>query len=152
MKRNICIAVVGCLFAAALFGQSAQRLDQILEAKEATFGQAAYLMLTAGDSISDTADFKTAFDELKNVNPKWIPDSVSEADIIPLGTYALLLMQTFDIKGGLMYRMYPCARYAYRDLRYLAVIQGKTDPSDSVTGVSMLQMFGRIETVQGGEK
>ena len=71
--------------------------------------------------------------------------------MIPVKTYAFLLMKAFDVKGGMMYRIYPCPRYAYRDLRYLAVIQGKNNPDASMTGASMLQILGRVGMVQGGE-
>ena len=51
-----------------------------------------------------------------------------------------------------MYRIYPWPRYAYRDLKYLAVIQDNNDPDAPMTGSTMLQILGRIDTVQGGEQ
>ena len=150
MKRTIGIAVVVLLTAATAFSQSAERIDKILETEKATFGQAAYLIHTALNDGSDELNFDTAFDQFKSKNENLIRDSVTADDVIPAKTYAFLLMKAFHVKGGMMYRIYPCPRYAYRDLQYLAIIQDKNDPDAPMTGTAMLQIFGRIDAVQGG--
>ncbi|UTC43682.1 hypothetical protein [Treponema sp. OMZ 857] len=152
MKRTLCITVAVLITIAASFGQAAEKVDTILETEKATFGQAAYLIQTALNEGADTLDFETAFDRFKSENQNVIRDSVTAGDVIPVKTYAFLLMKAFNIKGGLMYRIYPCPRYAYRELRYLAVIQGNSDPDAPMTGSTMLQILGRIDTVQGGEQ
>ena len=152
MKHTLCITVAVFLIAAAAFGQAAEKIDKILETERATFGHAAYLIQTALNDGSDGLDFETAFDRFKSEHENLIRDSVTSEDAIPVKTYAFLLMKAFDVKGGMMYRIYPCPRYAYRDLRYLAVIQGKNNPTASMTGTTMLQIFSRINTVQGGEQ
>lgn len=152
MKRIIVIAVAVLFTAAASFGQSAERVDKILETEKATFGQAAYLIQTALNADSDEIDFDTAFDRFKSGNQHLIRDSVTAEDVIPAKVYAFLLMKAFDVKGGMMYRIYPCPRYAYRDLQYLAVIQDKNDPNAPMTGAAMLRIFSRIDMVQGGEQ
>lgn len=152
MKRTLCIAVTVFLIAVASFGQSAQRVDDILETTKTTFGQAAYVILTALHDDTDEMDFDTAFDRFKNENQNVIRDSITAKDIIPIKTYAFLLMRAFNIKGGMLYRIYPCPRYAYRDLRYLTVIQGTNNPDASMTGAAMLQILSRIDTAQGGEQ
>ena len=150
MKHTLCITVAVLITIAASFGQAAEKVDTILETEKATFGQAAYLIQTALNEGADTLDFETAFGRFKSENQNVIRDSVTAGDVIPVKTYAFLLMKAFNIKGGLMYRIYPCPRYAYRELRYLAVIQGNSDPDAPMTGSTMLQILGRIDTVQGG--
>ena len=152
MKRIMTIAVAFLLITAASFSQSAQKVDTILESENATFGHAAYLIQTALNDGSDELDFNTAFNRFKSENQNVIPDSVTAEDVIPAKTYAFLLMKAFNIKGGIMYRIYPCPRYAYRDLQYLAIIQGKNNPDAPMTGAALVQTFGRIDTVQGGEQ
>lgn len=152
MKRTLCIAVTVFLIAVTSFGQSAQKVDDILETTKTTFGQAAYVILTALHDDTDEMDFDTAFDRFKNENQNVIRDSITAKDIIPIKTYAFLLMRAFNIKGGMLYRIYPCPRYAYRDLRYLTVIQGNNNPDASMTGAAMLQILSRIDTAQGGEQ
>lgn len=152
MKRTVCIAVAVLLTIAVSFSQSAEKIDEILEIEKATFGQATYLIQTALNSESDGLDFNAAFDLFKSNNENLIKDSITASDVISTKTYAFLLMKAFGIKGGMMYRIYPCPRYAYRDLQYLAIIQGKNNPEALITGASMLQIFSRIDTVQGGEQ
>ena len=152
MKRTVCITVAVLITIAASFGQAAEKIDTILETEKTTFGQAAYLIQTALNDDSDELDFDTAFNRFKSGNENLIRDSVTAEDVIPIKTYAFLLMKSFNVKGGLMYRIYPCPRYAYRDLRYMAIIQDKNDPNAPMTGAEMLQIFGRIDTVQGGEQ
>lgn len=152
MKRTLCIAVTVFLIAVTSFGQSAQKVDDILETTKTTFGQAAYVILTALHDDTDEMDFDTAFDRFKNENQNVIRDSITAKDVIPIKTYAFLLMRAFNIKGGMLYRIYPCPRYAYRDLRYLTVIQGNNNPDASMTGAAMLQILSRIDTAQGGEQ
>ena len=152
MKHTLCITVAVFLIAAAAFGQAAEKIDKILETERATFGHAAYLIQTALNDGSDGLDFETAFDRFKSENKNLIRDSISAEDVIPVKTYAFLLMKAFDIKGGMMYRIYPCPRYAYRDLHYLAVIQDKNNPDALMTGAAMLQILSRIDMVQGGEQ
>ena len=151
MNRTLCIAVAVLITTAASFGQSAERVDTILKTEKATFGQAAYLIQTSLKDDSNELDFDAAFDRFKSEHENLIRDSVTAEDVLPVKTYAFLLMKTFDIKGGMMYRIYPCPRYAYRDLQYLAVIQGKNDPDAPMTGAAMLQILSRIDTAQGGE-
>jgi len=152
MKRTVCIAVAVLLTIAVSFSQSAEKIDEILETEKATFGQATYLIQTALNSESDGLDFNAAFDLFKSNNENLIKDSITASDVISTKTYAFLLMKAFGIKGGMMYRIYPCPRYAYRDLQYLAIIQGKNNPDAPMTGAAMLQILSRIDTVQGGEQ
>lgn len=156
MKQGIVCAVAACIVTAALFGQSAQRVDELLDTQEATFGQAAYLILTSLEAISDDADFQAAFTELQQFagkqgfNKRANYHSATVNGSISLKDYSFLLMQAFKVKGGAMYRIYPCPRYAYRDLRHFGVIQENLDPDSVISGRTMLQMLGRIDTVQGG--
>lgn len=149
MKRKIYIAIIA-YFTTFLFGQAAQVVDTILETQEATLGQAAYLILTASDAIPENTDFETAFAELQKKN--WLKNAGKAEDRLLLKHYAFLLMQAFEIQGGMMYRIYPCPRYAYRDLQFLSLIQGETDPDQPVSGIEMLKIIGRIDVLKGGKK
>lgn len=150
MKRTLLIVLTACFLTSVSFGQSAKIIDNILDTEEATFGQASYLILHALGGNGAAADFTEAFTELQARNI--IGASVSSDDTLSFKQYAFLLMKAFDIKGGMLYRIYPCPRYAYRDLRYLSVFQGKTEPDRKVSGLEMLQVMGRIDILKGGEK
>jgi hypothetical protein len=52
-------------------------------------------------------------------------------------------MKAFDLRGGLFYRFFPNARYAYRELIYQGIIQGQVDGSMSLSGELFFQILGR---------
>lgn len=149
MKRYICSIAVILFAGISAYAQSAQKIDSILASKKITAGHAAYLVLTALDAIPDDADFESAFGKMQE--NRWLPKVKTADDILSFKKYAFLLMKAFNIKGGMMYRIHPCPRYAYRDLRAISVIRGKTDPDMLVSGTAALQMIGRIEAVKGVE-
>jgi hypothetical protein len=43
-----------------------------------------------------------------------------------------------------MYSLFPSRRYACRELVYLRLIQGRTDPDGYVDGESFLHILGRV--------
>jgi len=55
-----------------------------------------------------------------------------------------LLMQSFDLKGGIFYRIAKGPHHAYRELVYKNVIRGYTDPKMPVSGQQLLSLISRI--------
>jgi hypothetical protein len=60
-------------------------------------------------------------------------------------------MKAFNIKGGIFYTFFPNSRYACRELVYLRIIQGRTDPGGQLDGRTFLQILGRALTYTGEE-
>jgi hypothetical protein len=60
-------------------------------------------------------------------------------------------MKAFDLHGGAMYRISSSPRYAYRELLYLRIIQGASDPSQKVSGERLMRILGRALDHAGGE-
>jgi hypothetical protein len=58
-------------------------------------------------------------------------------------------MKAFDLKGGIFYSRFPLPRYACRELVYLRIIQGRTDPGGRLDGRTFLQILGRVLTFTG---
>jgi hypothetical protein len=52
-------------------------------------------------------------------------------------------MKSFGLSGGL-YRFFPNGRYACRELVYLDIIQGRSDPHMKVSGERFFRILGRI--------
>jgi hypothetical protein len=59
-------------------------------------------------------------------------------------------MNAFEIKGGIFYTFTGRPRYAYRELVYLNIIQGRTEPGMNVSGELLLFITSRILTTQTG--
>jgi len=53
-------------------------------------------------------------------------------------------MKAFNYKGGLMYMLTASPHSAYREMVYLNVIQGRSDPSMNVSGEVLLFLTNRI--------
>jgi hypothetical protein len=127
-----------------LFAQTAAEMDQILDAPEITYTQAARFVLTAASVLPSGADAFAAARE-----NHWLPDGAKADSPISLGELSLLVMKSFEIKGGLLYTFFPGPRYACRELVYLWIIQGRTDPDGRLNGKTFLQILGRVLTYTG---
>jgi hypothetical protein len=129
-----------CVLPAA--AQSNSILDQMLESTRLSYGQAAYLALTASQRIPDSAETSQAAEALSGTGWKVRPRGAD--DPVTLGEYSFLLMRAFELKGGLFYRMIPGPRYAARELAYLRFIRGSGSPYRTLSGEEALGVLQRL--------
>jgi hypothetical protein len=122
--------------------QSNEVLDALLEEETTSFGQAAYLVLTASARIPDDTSPAEAAEEITAQGWK-LPARTAE-EPLTLGEYSFLLMQAFELKGGIMYRIIPGPRYAGRELAYLKFIKGNTSPYRTFSGEEAIGILGRL--------
>ena len=120
---------------------AADEIETLLNTQAVTYGQAARFILEASEA-SVTADPSAAFQYAADRN--WLPKNVSETDTARLDGIALLVMCSFDIKGGLWYSIAKNPHFAYRELVYQDIIQGRIDPAMAVSGDALLYMTGRV--------
>jgi hypothetical protein len=153
LVKKLVLCTVFIALAGLIFAQTADEMDRILDASEITYTQAARFVLAAANALPAGGD---AFAAAKGND--WLPGgakTISADSPISLGGLSLLIMKAFDLKGGILYSFFPNPRYACRELVYLQIIQGKTDPGGSVDGVSFLQILNRVlaytEEDQGAE-
>ena len=134
-------------FAIPVFSQSADEIDYLLSLDAVNYGQAAWLILNAAD-IQNAADEGSAFNYAAERN--WISRNADINGSAKLNEVSLLIMQSFNIKGGVLYTLFKntsaalAARYAYRELVYINVIYGRADPQMEVSGDLLLYMVGSI--------
>ncbi|QQO07995.1 hypothetical protein [Breznakiella homolactica] len=129
--------------------QIADELDLLLSIPEISYAMAARFVLSAADILPEDAREVDAFREADQRG--WVPVKAEPSTHITLGGLSLLLMEAFDIKGGLMYTIIPSRRYAYREMLYKQCIQGRTDPSQTVSGERFINILGRVLTYVGEE-
>jgi hypothetical protein len=147
LRLNKYIFLVLCLTAVPLFAQSprsqstAEEIETLLNAKKVTYAQAARFVLEAADAFA-TDNSEEAFNYA--VQQEWLPNKLSSNDSARLDNISLLLMRSFNIKGGIMYTLTKNARYAYRELTYLNIIKNRADPSVLVSGEQLLYYVSRI--------
>jgi hypothetical protein len=131
---------IGC--AASLGAQSNQAIDRLLDEKPATFGDSAYVILSAAGLVGEN----TTGDEAAAVVAarKLLPKTPSSTEAATLGEVCFLIMQTQGIKGGLFYRLFPGPRYATRELASLGLLKGYTHPNRAVSGEEVMWILGAV--------
>ena len=125
------------LLASAAFAQTADQIESLLNTNAVTYAQAARFILTAAD-VTATDGFEYAAQQ------KWLPKKAAADDPARLDGIALLVMRSFDIKGGIWYSIVKSPHYAYRELVYQDIIQGRIDPAMPVSGDALLYMCNRV--------
>jgi hypothetical protein len=131
----LALAVFPALPAAA---QNAGEREALLDSPAVTWAQAAWLVLGAAgrEGLSETEAFAALQSAAK------LPRGAAPAGEITLGGISLVVMRAFDLSGGL-YRLFPTGRYACRELVYLGIIQGRSDPAMKVPGERLFRILGR---------
>jgi len=139
-------ALTLCVFT-PLYAQTAQEIESLLATDALSCEQAARFVLQAADvsDLTATEAFSYAIEQ------KWLSAKTDGAANIKLNEVSLLIMRAFDIKGGIMYSAVKNPHYAYRELVQQNIIQGKTDPSNTVSGEMLLFMIGRVLERNEGE-
>ena len=119
-----------------LFGQTAAKLEALLETPVLTWAEVSVF-------VQEAAQTPLAADNTP-AGQQWLPKGVSSGDSARLNGVALLLMRSFDLKGGIFFKIAKSPHHAYRELVYKKVIRGKTDPDMLVSGPDLLLMVNRL--------
>ncbi len=136
------ILLIGLGIQGFLPAQSNALMDDFLAEESASFGKAVYFVMAASAAITEDSSLEEAVDALGARG--WLAKDKKPDEPITLGEYSLLIMKALDIRGGIMYRIFPRPRYAARELDYLGFIVGKSHPGRSISGEEALRMLGRI--------
>jgi outer membrane protein OmpA-like peptidoglycan-associated protein len=144
-QLHLRISLAFIIFHFTLFICSAQstanEIETLLETSAITNAQAARFLLEASETMV-TNDPQAAFFYAQE--HKWLPKNASPDNAARLDAVSLLLMRSFGMKGGLMYSITKSPHFAYRELAYNNIIQGKSDPAMNVSGERLLLITGRI--------
>ena len=139
MKKHLLLFL---LLPTLAFAQTAAELDVLMETETVTVGEAARFTLgSAGllpPELSGAAARDAAYEEAQSRG--WVRSG--QGDDISLQETAFLLMNAFGIKGGIMYTAVHNPRYAYREMVYRKLIQGRAYSSMKVSGQRLLQLIG----------
>ena len=126
---------------ASLEAQTAARLAAILDKPAVNYGEAAIFALEAAEQAFFT-DPVEAFNYAKE--RKWLPKKAEAGGVARLDGISLLLVKAFEVKGGMFFRIAQNSHYAYRELVYMSIILGDTDPAMKVPGEEFLFMLGQL--------
>ena len=126
----------------------AEEIDALLGTRFLTYEQAIWLILR----VADLQDIKSSEDAFKYaVSKKWLPDNTKPKDRARLDSVSVVIMKSFKLKGGIMYTFSKNPRYAYRELLYRNVINGRVDPRMRVSGEQLLYYIHNVLARQEGD-
>jgi len=146
VKTFLLVFLLSVFSAAQAFAQNAEDIDALLAADAVSYEQAAWFALGAADAPDFSGGPAEAF--AYAAERGWLPAKVRPGDIARLDGLSLLVMQSHGIKGGFMYTLTKGPRYAYRELVYKNIIQGRTDPGIAVSGELLLFVLTRVQYYQ----
>jgi hypothetical protein len=146
-KRNIltllfvtCYLLFGISF---LFAQTAERIEKLLQQDCVSYRDAALLVLEASGKIDPVK--QTSADNAFNfaMGRGWLPKNAEMKNSVKLNGLSLLVMQAFEINGGILFSLFKNSHYAYRAMVYRGIIQGRADPQMPVSGELLLYTVNR---------
>jgi len=149
-KREVSIIIAGFLLIMPVFvsAQTAAELETVLGTKNLTCAQAAGFVLAATEDTPAKNTSKTAFEQA--MTRGWFPQGTAPEENITLGRLSFIIMKAFNIKGGIMYTLFPGPRYAFRTMVSRSYIQGAADPAMKVNGERFLHILGKVLSATGG--
>jgi hypothetical protein len=128
-----------------LHAQTAQVIEKLLETHSVSNRQAAWLVLEAADIVTGSSPMaETAEAFSYAAGRRWLPKNAQAESQARLDEISLLIMQAFNIRGGVMYRLLNNPRYAYRELVYRNLLMGRIDPQMAVSGYELLFLVNRV--------
>jgi len=141
MKFCILIFIFLPVFLSAQAVSPAVELENLLNTEVVTYAQASRFVLEASE-VMVVSDPEEAFRFA--LRRGWLPKKAGPDDPAQLKHISRLLMRSFYIKGGLFYSMTKNSRYAYHELKYMDVIQGRVDATMPVSGERLIFYVNRL--------
>jgi len=150
MKHHSKFFCICAFLATAVFlpAQTAIEIEELLENEALNYERIVSFVLEAADfnGFSGPEEaFRFAGDK------KWLPRNASPGGEATLEGVSLLIMQSFNIRGGIFYSLLNTPRYAYRELIYQDIIQGRADPEMKVSGDLLLFLVNRVLSLRETE-
>ena len=130
-----------CIGTLTVSGQSNEALDLLLEEQKATLGNTAYLIMVAADIAPENWTVEQSVNELASRG--WGFEDSQAEELVNLGSLAFIIMKSFEMKGGIMYAIFPGPRYAAKEFAYRRLVPGNTSPYRILSGLDVVNILGR---------
>jgi hypothetical protein len=143
--KKILLPLLLFSLAAGAWAQSAEDVDRLLASEAVNYAAAARFVLLAAEVVAEDAEVvDPAAGFALAVERGWLKAGLDPEAPVSLGEFSNLCVAAFKLKTGYMYRFVPGPRYAYRELVYQKLIQGRSDPAQAVPGTRVVSILGRI--------
>jgi hypothetical protein len=127
--------------------QSNEDVDRLLNQEQTAFADAAYFVLLAGGHAQETQTPSELFARVDWSEWGLHPEGAEVP--ITFGELSFLVMQVFDLSGGVMYRILPGPRYAAREIVYRGHTRGTQAASRRVPGDEVLRILSSVLRAAG---
>ena len=139
MKKGI-LLISFLLFLAGVAGaQSADRVTEILNERQVTYGQVAYLADSELNLIQANASYDDAVKAALEAGI--LKGQHASTDPIDYADLAYVCSKTWNISRSLFFKLTKSPHYAFKQLQSLGVIPANADPSQKVSGRNALYII-----------
>ncbi|MBR6583185.1 MAG: hypothetical protein IKK80_06240 [Treponema sp.] len=139
MKR-IVISLFFLIVPMMVFSQSNDKISEILESSEISYGQACYISACAQNLIDDDSSYEDAIRVLFDKGQ--IPAIVGENEPIALANLTYIYAKLWNVKGGLLFRITKGSpRYSFKQFKSDSLIDERYDPTTVVSGWEALNLY-----------
>lgn len=139
MKKVLLFCITSLLLTFCASAQSSEKLSEMIKTEKTTIGQAAYLAAVYQGLTDEKADYSQAVQALASAG--YIDAGADPEKPVELAELAYICTRIAGFSGGLMYKMFPGPRYAFRELKAKGFIPPVSDPSETVTGRDTIALF-----------
>lgn len=137
-KLKVLFLSILAFFATSAFAQNADVISALLEEDKATLGQVSYLCASQMGLIPDSATEDQAVEALKQAGILKDSNKLTASSPVRMTQLAYILCESWNIQDSLMYRIMPCKRYAFMQLKALGVMPQSTLGLKKATGRDVL--------------
>lgn len=142
MIRPVPLLCVLTVAVCSVGAQSSQVVDELLEQESAQLGPTAYIVLTAAGLLSEGAGYEEAVAMVEE--RRMLRRNLDPQSEVRLGRFSKLVLEAFDLKGGLMYRITGLPRYAARELAFRDYYRGSSASGREISGEFVIRVVGRV--------
>lgn len=148
MRIRFTVVFFSLAIGISCYAQSNSEVDALLAQEQARTDSAAYMVLVASGGIGEDSSPAAAFSALQDKG--WLPKSIEASDPIRADIFCSLVMRSLGLKGGLMYRIFPGPRYAYRDFVARGFLDGNGGPKRFLPGDEVMKILRQAMDLKGG--
>jgi hypothetical protein len=140
MKAPCFVFVVLIAVHAPLAADGIGVIERLQSAEQVAYRDGGYAVLAAAGILPPEAPLEAALEPKSRKALGWSERPAEDA--LTVAEFSYLVMQGFDIPGGLMYRLFPGPRYAVRELRFRRILTERVDAGEPIRGVQALRVIG----------
>ena len=143
-RKLVCTTFILLFFISGIFTVSADfntTVDSILAEEKISYGSASFALLVGTGVLSEGVTVQEAAEKMAAD----YPDTKMDWDsAVTLDQFSYMIMNAYEMKGGLMYRFFPGPRYAVRELRHKKILQGLSYSTMYISGDRAFRIIGRV--------